>query len=46
MLRVTILEAQGLRNVAVLKKTDSYVVAELLTTAGARENRTTLRKVR
>ncbi|CAN0202047.1 unnamed protein product, partial [Laminaria digitata] len=44
VLRVTILEAQGLRNVAVLKKTDSYVAAELLTNAETRESRTTLRK--
>lgn len=46
VLRVTILEAEGIRNVAVLKKTDSYVAAELVTTAGKRESRTSVKKVR
>ncbi|CAN0069507.1 unnamed protein product, partial [Ectocarpus sp. 4 AP-2014] len=44
ILRVTILEAEGLRNVAVLKKTDSYVAAELVTRTGRREGRTALQK--
>lgn len=43
---MTILEAEGLRNVAVLKKTDSYVAAELVTTTGIRESRTSVKKVR
>lgn len=46
VLRVTILEAEGIRNVAVLKKTDSYVAAELVTTGGKRESRTSVKKVR
>lgn len=46
LLRVTILEAEGIRNVAVLKKTDSYVAAELVTTAGERDSRTSVKKVR
>lgn len=46
VLRVTILEAEAIRNVAVLKKTDSYVAAELVTTAGTRESRTSVMKVR
>lgn len=45
VLRVTILEAEGLRNVAVLKKTDSYVTADLVTTSGTREGRTSVKKV-
>lgn len=45
ILRVTILEAEGLRNVAVLKKTDSYVTADLVTTSGTREGRTSVKKV-
>lgn len=45
VLRVTILEAEGLRNVAVLKKTDSYVAAELISTAGTRRSRTSVKKV-
>ncbi|CAN0199750.1 unnamed protein product, partial [Ectocarpus sp. 8 AP-2014] len=44
ILRVTILEAEGLRNVAVLKKTDSYVAAELVTRTGRREGRTAVQK--
>ncbi|CAM9346290.1 unnamed protein product, partial [Scytosiphon promiscuus] len=44
VLRVTILEAEGLRNVAVLKKTDSYVVAELIATSGTRDSRTSVAK--
>lgn len=43
---MTILEAEGIRNVAVLKKTDSYVAAELVTTRGKRESRTSVKKVR
>lgn len=42
---MTILEAEGLRNVAVLKKTDSYVAAELIATSGTRESRTSVAKV-
>lgn len=45
ILRVTVLEAEGLRNVAVLKKTDSYVTADLVTTSGTREGRTSVKKV-
>lgn len=45
VLRVTILEAEGLRNVAVLKKTDSYVSAHLATRTEVREGRTSVKKV-
>ncbi|CAM9574522.1 unnamed protein product [Sphacelaria rigidula] len=44
VLRVTILEAEGLRNVAVLKKTDSYVSAHLATRTEVREGRTSVKK--
>lgn len=44
-LRVTVHEAEGLRNVAVLKKTDSYVCAHLSSRTGAQEGRTSVKKV-
>ena len=45
VLRVIILEAEGLRNVAVLKKTDSYVSADLVTNSGTVGSRTSVKKV-
>lgn len=45
VLRVTVLEAEGLRNVAVLKKSDTYVVAELVTNKTRTETRTAVMKV-
>lgn len=45
VLRVTILEAEGLRNIAVLRKTDSYVSADLVTNSGMSSGRTSVKKV-
>lgn len=42
---MTILEAEGLRNVAVLRKTDSYVSAHLVTNSGTSGGRTSVKKV-